>query len=230
MGNALNIIDRSLRLLGVIATGESAGGQEAKDALYTLNQILDTWSNEKLMSYCTKTDVYDLTSGEGEYKIGNSDADSIRPVKIEGVFLREGSGINAVDTPLKCLSYLEYQDIAQKGAQGTPEYYCYQPSFERGSFFVYPVPSSSYKLGISSWQKIPKFDTTTTEVVLPSGYEMCLAYWLAYHIAPEYGKDGNAYLKQAQDLKASLYCVNRDETPMRADSFFLFSTNDIIGG
>ena len=220
MGNALDIINRSLRMLGVTATGETAGGQEAKDALYVLNNILDTWANEKLMSYCIKTDIYDLTAFKGEYKIGDDASDSIRPVKIEGVFLRMLVGDNTLDIPLKNLTYLEYQDVCQKNLKSIPMYYTYQPTFPEGVFYLYPVPSVAYQLGITSWQQIPKFTTTTTEVALPHGYEMCLAYWLAYHLAAEYGKDANQFIKQANDLKSALYCVNRDDTPMGCDTFY----------
>ena len=41
-------IERSLRLLGVLAEGETPSAATSQDALMALNQMIDSWNTERL--------------------------------------------------------------------------------------------------------------------------------------------------------------------------------------
>ena len=47
-------INRALRLLGVLAEGESPSASESRDALVALNQMLDSWDTERLAVFAKK--------------------------------------------------------------------------------------------------------------------------------------------------------------------------------
>jgi hypothetical protein len=61
---AREIIASTLRLLGVLAAGETATANEANDALESLNQMLSSWSNENLVVYQKVRDEFTLTAGD----------------------------------------------------------------------------------------------------------------------------------------------------------------------
>ena len=46
-------INRALRLLGVLAEGETPSAETSQDALIALNQMIDSWSTERLSVYST---------------------------------------------------------------------------------------------------------------------------------------------------------------------------------
>ena len=46
-------INRALRLLGVLAEGETPSASESQDALMALNQMIDSWNTERLSVFST---------------------------------------------------------------------------------------------------------------------------------------------------------------------------------
>ena len=66
----IDIITGALKDIGVIASGETPTSEEAQDAFYMLNDILDQWSNESMMVYYKTEIVFPVTSGQTQYTIG----------------------------------------------------------------------------------------------------------------------------------------------------------------
>lgn len=70
MTTATQIITRSLRSLGAYAPGETIDSDDANDALDTLNDMLETWSNSTMMvPYITEI-IHTLSAGTSSYTIG----------------------------------------------------------------------------------------------------------------------------------------------------------------
>ena len=67
---AQSIITKALRSMNSYAPGESLQGADASDALDTLNDLLDSWSSEKLMCFQQVENIFNLTSGQYQYTIG----------------------------------------------------------------------------------------------------------------------------------------------------------------
>jgi hypothetical protein len=57
-------INGALRLLGVLAEGETPSAETSQDALMALNQMIDSWNTERLSVFSTQDQVFNWPSGE----------------------------------------------------------------------------------------------------------------------------------------------------------------------
>lgn len=69
-----DIITGALRFINQYAPGESLSASDADDALATLNDLLDAFSTDQFTVYASNENVFNYTSGQYEYTIGNYDA------------------------------------------------------------------------------------------------------------------------------------------------------------
>lgn len=183
MTAAADIIRRSLRLIGVLATGETPAAAEQADALEALNAMLDTWRTESLSVYALRTETLPLT-GAASYSIGvGGDLDIERPVKIESAYQR----IAGVDSPVVVASKQAYDGATAKGTTGDPaSWLYYEPSYPVGRVHLYPVPASG-ELHLTVWTPLAQL-AASDDVALPPGYREAITYQLAMRLAAEYGK------------------------------------------
>ena len=189
---AQNIINKSLRLLGVLAAGETTTADEAQDALYSLNSIIDSFSANPQYYFCTQAESFLLTNGQGTYSIGNDpDASpaanfvTARPIRIVGAFVR----ITNADTPLALITEQYWTNIQNKTATGAPTKLLYRPNLPYGEIIIYPAPNTStYTLFIKAERMITKYSTLVSTQYLPPGYQRLLELSLAMELAPEYGQ------------------------------------------
>ena len=70
MTQPIDIINRALKDIGAIASGEVATPEEAQDAFDMLNDMLDQWSNEDMMVFYKNEIIFPLTAGQTQYTIG----------------------------------------------------------------------------------------------------------------------------------------------------------------
>src|SRR6185369_12950724 len=84
----LDLIAKSLSDIGALASGESVEANVANDAFDTLNDMLDQWSNEKMLLPCVQEVIHELTGGTYVYTIGPSgDVGSVITGSISGTTL-----------------------------------------------------------------------------------------------------------------------------------------------
>ena len=221
----LDIINRSLRMLGVTVTSEHTPTDEANDALTSLNMMLGQWNTERLMIYGWTNELFDITPTQGTYTIGDGgDFDTTRPQKIEKAFIRfTPSSLMAYDFNLEIVSTEKYMDIFMKAIQVTyPLYLYYNPTFPLGQITLWPYPNSACKIGISQFQQLLNFTSFVQEISLPPGYDSALAYNLAVEMMPEYGKGNSVTMqmiqKKADETKENIMALNLDLTPLKTDS------------
>lgn len=74
---AQQIIYKSLRLLGVLASGEAPTAAEAQDSLYSLNSLIDSFSSNPQFYFYTSDETFSLVSGQSAYAIGDSVLDLV---------------------------------------------------------------------------------------------------------------------------------------------------------
>jgi hypothetical protein len=187
---AQSIINKSLRLLGVLASGETTTASEAEDSLYSLNSIIDSFSANPQYYFCTQAEQFSLSNGQNTYTIGNDpDASpsanfvTSRPIRIVGAFVR----VSNVDTPLALITEQYWTNIANKSTSGTPTKLLYRPNSPYGQILVYPTPNASIPLFIKAEKMIGKYSTLVSTQYLPPGYQRLLELSLAMELAPEYG-------------------------------------------
>lgn len=204
---ALDIIKSSLRLIRVLAAGETPSADEAQGALSILNWMLDEWSNEGLMCFRQVDTTHSTVSGTASYTIGTGATwDTTRPIRIDRAFVRDGT----IDYPLEMMPGAEYQQIREKTYSSLPRCLYYLPSVTTGSVNLWPVPDAVYTIGISRRMPFTQFLSVSADVELPPGYAQALRYALAVELAPEYGKPFVEFLQQAIDKKAILKRTNSE--------------------
>ena len=77
-------INRALRLLGVLAEGETPSAATSQDALVAMNQMIDSWNTERLSVFATQDQVFSWPSGEIRRTLGPSgDFVGNRPVLLD---------------------------------------------------------------------------------------------------------------------------------------------------
>ena len=210
---ALDMIKRSLRLLGVKGAGEQLSSEEANDAFLALNSLVDSWNNESLMIYNLELITHTLVAGTGAYTIGPSATiNTTRPQNIKSAYINDGT----TDWPMTIINDSQYNRIWNKTTQSTyPEYLYYRSDFPTGTLEVWPVPSSAHTLTLSVWNQLTAFASTSTTVSLPPGYQRALEFNLALEIAPEYGANPSAVVGSiAVQSKSKIKAINSKQTPI----------------
>jgi hypothetical protein len=183
---ALDIINRALRLLGVIANGEAATGAEASDALSVLNSLIQSFGNESLLIFADSTDQIAVAAGQGSLTIGPSGSTvSPRPVRVlETTYLQLGD----LSYPLVPLNPWEYNAIGLKAqTTGIPDSIYVEAGMPNTTIYLYPVPSQDVTLVLRSNKRLATLNLTD-QISFPDGYERMLAYCLAVDLAPEYDR------------------------------------------
>lgn len=190
MATAGDIIKRSLRLIGVLAAGESPTGDEQGDGLEALNAMLDSWQADRMSIYFKSELTVATVAGTATYTFGTGGDNATRPDNVDYVYARDGS----TDYELTELSDEQYAQISDKDSQALPDSFYFNPKMPQAELTVFPVPDKVYSLRVGTWGKLQSFATAATTVSLPSGYEDALAYSLALRLAPEYGRPASAEL------------------------------------
>ena len=216
MATVSTIINRSLRLIGQLPSGESPSTDEASDALISLNAMLSSWNNDKLMCFAYQTESLTLANGDSSYTIGTSgDLNTTRPVEIVRAWITSSDQ----DYPMRPLSEAEYAAIFDKTETADwPDRYLFRPTMASSlaTFIVYPVPNATRTCKLVTRIVIAAFSATSDTVTLPPGWEEALASNLAIALAPEYGADVPAPVaKMARESLAGIKRTNANAQPRR---------------
>lgn len=225
MATVADLIRRSLKLLGVLAAGESARAEDLVDGLVELNLLLGTWANQRLLVHGTRRLEYSINQGASPQTIGvGGYLDQIRPVRIDAAgYMLSGQ---TVETPITILTDSEYRTIADKTTQtsGPPRWLWPEWTAPILNLWLWPVPSAAQEdaqLVLYVWSRIAAFATSDT-VSLPDGYENALAHALAVQMAPLYGVEPSGTLVQnANEAVAAIKRVNSPPSRLKCDPAML---------
>ena len=224
---AHDIIRGAMRLIGAVDPGEPLTAAEADDGLEALNEMLESWSNERLAVPQILQENFALVSGTASYTIGSGATfNTTRPLDILSAFIRD----DGYDYPLRILDREEYDAITYKAASFQPEALYYQPSVANGIIYLHGVPAKTYSvtngLYINSMKQLQRFAALTTDIVLPPGYKRAIKYNLAPELAPEYNrKVPDAVLAIARESKAAIKRLN-SRTPKLSLAHAGFASGD----
>jgi hypothetical protein len=217
MATAQTIINGALRLLQVASTDVFLTNDEANDALESLNQMIDGWSNESLMLYHVTREQFTCIPAHNPHTIGLSgDFATSVPMNIEAATVT----VNGTDYPVLPIDYDDYAVIKLKTLQNVyPEYfYLDKASPVLANLYMYPVPSTASTINLYSRKPLTNFASLTDNLTLPPGYERALKYSLAVELAPEYQVSaGQDVIALAIAAKASLKRTNKRPLTLQID-------------
>jgi len=183
MTTARDIIKKAMQKIGVLVKSEAPSDDEADDALASLNQLIESWSNDSSCIISRAWESFPLTGGVSTYTMSSGlTFNTVRPIKILESYVRVGS----IDYGVGIISDEIYNGITFKSINGIPQFLNYDNSYPTDNIRLYPVPAAAYTLFILSEKPLSGFATLDTTVSMPAGWERALVYNLALELAPEY--------------------------------------------
>ena len=210
MTTAGDIINGSLRLLGVLAEGEVPSAETSQDALNAMNQMIDSWNTERLSIYSTQDQVFTWPSGVISRFLGPSgDFIGNRPVLLDdSTYFRDpGTGVSY---GIKFINQQQYDGIAVKTVTSTfPQVMWINMSFPDIEMYVYPRPLRDLEWHFISVEELHQPATLATTLHFPPGYLRAFRYNLATEMAPEFGMEPSSQVMRiAMTSKRNLKRIN----------------------
>lgn len=213
MATAGDQINAALRLLGVLASGEQPEANELSDAILALNQMLDSWSIERLSVFCTIDNTVTWPAGQATQTIGPSGDFSITPCPVQiddATYYNVGN----ISYPIQMVNQDQYNSITLKGSTSTLPQIMFanraanQPN-EAISMTIWPVPTQAIEMHLISVSPLANVSAASDDLIFPPGYLRAFKYNLAVELAPEFGVEPSRTVKAiARDSKRNLKRLN----------------------
>lgn len=216
MATAGDLINGALRLIGQLAEGETPSAETSNDALVALNQMLDSWSTERLSVFSTQDQVFTWPAGQRFQTLGpTGDFIGNRPVQLDdSTFFRDaGTGVSF---GIKIINQQQYDGIAVKTVTSTyPQVIWLNMDIPNIQMYVYPVPTRDLEWHFISVDELVQPATLATALLVPPGYLRAFRFNLAVEIATEFGIDPPANVARiAMSSKRTLKRINNPEDIM----------------
>jgi len=209
-------INRSLRLLGVLAEGETPGASVSQDAMMALNQMIDSWNTERLSVFCTQDQVFTWPAGEINRTLGpTGDFVGLRPVLMDDATYYRDPGTN-VSFGIKFINQQQYDGIAVKTVTSTyPQVMFVNMTFPNVDMTVYPRPTRDLEWHFVSVQELNRPADLSTTLYYPPGYLRAFTFNLAMEFAPEFGVEPSPQVQRiAMTSKRNLKRINNPDDVM----------------
>lgn len=209
-------INRALRLLGVLAEGETPSASVSQDALMAMNQMIDSWNTERLSTFVTQDQVYTWPAGIIERNLGPSgDFVGNRPILIDDATYYRDPGTN-VSFGIKFINQQQYDGIAVKTVTSTyPQVAWVNMGFPDVTITIYPKPTRDLEWHFVSVQELDRPADLSTVMFYPPGYLRAFTYNLAMEFAPEFGVDPSKQVQRiAMTSKRDLKRINNPDDVM----------------
>ena len=216
MATAGDIINGSLRLLGVLAEGEVPSAETSQDALNAMNQMIESWNTERLAVFSTQDQVFtwpastiSRTLGPSGNFVGN------RPILLDDAtyYIDASTGVSY---GIKMINQQQYDGIAVKTVTSTyPQVIFTNMSYPNIEMFVYPVPTRALQWHFISVEELTQPATLATVLTFPPGYLRAFRYNLATEMAPEFGIEPSPQVSRvAMVSKRNLKRINNPDDVM----------------
>jgi hypothetical protein len=209
-------INRALRLLGVLAEGETPSAAVSQDALMALNQMIDSWNTERLAVFSTQDQVYLWPTSTVKRTLGpTGDFVGNRPILLDdATYFRDPS--TNVSFGIKIINQQQYDGIAVKTVTSTyPQVIWVNMTYPDIEMYIYPVPTRLLEWHFVSVEELNKPADLSTQILFPPGYLRAFTYNLACEIAPEFGVEPSPQVQRiAMYSKRDLKRINNPDDIM----------------
>jgi hypothetical protein len=209
-------INRALRLLGVLAEGETPSASVSQDSLTALNQMIDSWNTERLSVFNTIDQVFNWPAGEIQRHLGpTGDFVGVRPILLDDATYYRDPGTN-VSFGIKFINQQQYDGIAVKTVTSTyPQVMWINMEYPNIQMTVYPKPTRLLEWHFISVQELDQPANLATDILFPPGYLRAFTYNLAMEIAPEFGVEPSPQVQRiAMTSKRNLKRINNPDDIM----------------
>jgi hypothetical protein len=209
-------INRALRLIGVLAEGETTSASVMQDSLMALNQMIDSWNTERLSVFSTQDQIFTWPAGLITRTLGPSgNFIGLRPVLLDDATYYRDPGTN-VSFGIKFINQQQYNGIAVKTVTSTyPQVIFVNMTFPDVTMTIYPRPTRDLEWHFISVQELDNPATLATNLFFPPGYLRAFTYNLAMEIAPEFGVEPSPQVQRiAMTSKRNLKRINNPDDVM----------------
>ncbi len=216
MTTAGELINGALRLIGMLAEGETPSAATSQDALDAMNQMIDSWNTERLSTFSTQDQVFSWPPGQIHRTLGpTGDFVGNRPVQLDDstYFKDPASGISY---GIKIINQQQYDGIAVKTVTSTyPQVIWLNMDYPNIDMYVYPVPTKVLEWHFISVTELDQPVTIYTDLTFPPGYLRAFRYNLACEIAAEFGVEPSPQVSRiAMTSKRNIKRINNPDDIM----------------
>lgn len=214
-------INRALRLLGVLAEGETSSASVMQDSLMAMNQMIDSWNTERLSVFSTIDQIVEWPVGSINATLGPSgslvrlNGTAVRPILVDDATYFRDPQTN-VSYGIKLINQQQYDGIAVKTVTSTyPQVMFVNMTYPDIDIYLYPKPTRLLEFHFISVQELSEPATLATILAFPPGYLRAFTYNLAMEIAPEFGVEPSEQVKRiAMTSKRNLKRINNPDDVM----------------
>jgi hypothetical protein len=216
MATAGDLIKGAMRLIGVLAEGETPSAETSADALFAMNQMIDSWNTEKLSIFNTQDQMFTWPAGEIQRHLGpTGEFVGNRPILLDDSTYYRDPGTN-VSFGIKFINQQQYDGIAVKTVTSTyPQVMWINMEYPNIQMTVYPKPTRDLEWHFISAQELTQPATLATDLAFPPGYLRAFRYNLACEIAAEFGVEPSQQVKRiAMTAKRNIKRINNPDDVM----------------
>ena len=210
MDTAGETINGALRLLGVLAEGETPSAETSQDALRAMDQMIDSWNTERLSVFSTQDQVFTWPAGLINRTLGPSgDFVGNRPILLDdATYFKDPS--TGISYGIKMINQQQYDGIAVKTVSSTfPQVLFVNMTYPDIDMFIYPRPTRALEWHFISVEELTQPATLDTVLTFPPGYLRAFRYNLACELAPEFGVEPSPQVQRiAMTSKRNLKRIN----------------------
>jgi hypothetical protein len=216
MDTAGETINGALRLLGVLAEGETPSAETSQDALRAMDQMIDSWNTERLSVFSTQDQVFTWPAGILSRTLGPSgNFVGNRPILLDdATYFKDPS--SGVSYGIKMINQQQYDGIAVKTVSSTfPQVIFTNMTYPDIEMFIYPRPTRDLEWHFISVEELTQPATLDTVLTFPPGYLRAFRYNLACELAPEFGVEPAPQVQRiAMTSKRNLKRINNPDDIM----------------
>ena len=209
-------INGALRLIGQLAEGETPSAATSQDALTAMNQMIDSWSTERLAVFSTQDQVFSWPPGAISRTLGpTGDFVGNRPVLLDdSTYFRDPA--SGISFGIKIINQQQYDGIAVKTVTSTyPQVIWINMDYPNIDMYIYPVPTKVLEWHFISVTELDQPATLATVLSFPPGYLRAFRYCLACEIAAEFGVEPSPQVSRiAMTSKRNLKRINNPDDIM----------------
>jgi len=214
-------INRALRLLGVLAEGETTSASVSQDSLMAMNQMIDSWNTERLSVFSTIDQIVNWPVGSINATLGPSgslvrlNGTAVRPILVDDATYFRDPQTN-VSYGIKLINQQQYDGIAVKTVTSTyPQVMFVNMTYPDIDIYIYPKPTRLLEFHFISVEELTQPATLATTLAFPPGYLRAFTYNLAMEIAPEFGVEPSPQVQRiAMTSKRNLKRINNPDDIM----------------